>query len=397
MQAKESSILSPTRIRIVGLGGAGVSIVSRVAEGWPDGPACLGIDTDGQVLTQSGLGDRLQIGSQLTGGQGTGGNPVTGTAAAENDRTTLRERVTGRDLVLAACGLGGGTGTGSAPVVLRLAKEAGARTLCFCTLPFEYEGKGRRVTAERGLAVLRQNADVVVCVPGRKLFAAVAGATAVGDAFEGAERIVAAGIVALARLFVRRGLINLDFADVSAVAQRGNGVCLFGYGEGAGSDRIDLATRSLLEGDMLDSGRLLSEAPAVLVSILGGADLTFQELDDIMAAVSGLLADEADVFVGATVDDAYQGRVAISVLVPFAAAAGSGVSDAAPVEATAAVVEQTQARTSIQRSTAKQTRLQFVDEAKGRFKDVAPTVHDGEDLDIPTYKRRGLKIRPGTT
>jgi hypothetical protein len=40
----------------------------------------------------------------------------------------------------------------------------------------------------------------------------------------------------------------------------------------------------------------------------------------------------------------------------------------------------------------RQTQLGLEGVAKGRFKDVEPTLHGGENLDIPTYERRGVVI-----
>jgi cell division protein FtsZ len=38
--------------------------------------------------------------------------------------------------------------------------------------------------------------------------------------------------------------------------------------------------------------------------------------------------------------------------------------------------------------------LKFETVDKGRFRNVEPTVYNGEDLDIPTFIRRGVKLSP---
>jgi cell division protein FtsZ len=71
----------------------------------------------------------MQIGTQLTRGLGTGGKPSLGEQAAQESVDDLGQVVAGADMLFITAGMGGGTGTGAAPVIARLAKDAGILTV----------------------------------------------------------------------------------------------------------------------------------------------------------------------------------------------------------------------------------------------------------------------------
>ncbi|OGV65262.1 MAG: hypothetical protein A2283_05600 [Lentisphaerae bacterium RIFOXYA12_FULL_48_11] len=373
------------KVSIVGLGGGGCKVVDWIARTCPGAPSIAAISTDMEVLASSHATAKLQIGTVRTAGLGTGGDVNLGRLAAEDDIEMVRSLFEGIDLVIFVVALGGGTGSGAAPVVLKAAREAGALTLCFAVLPFNFEGQQKKECAEQGVLALREIADALIVVPNERLFEFI-GVSNVADSFEKADEVISDGIASIWKLVMRPGFISLDFAHLQAIVRNGGGVCTFGYGVGVGPGRVEAALKSILEGSLLEKGEVLANARSLLVSIAGGSDLTLKEIDDVMKAISARKQKDAKLFMGTVVDNDVHDRITITVI-----ASEQWSSDPAPVKAPE---PETADKTKKIKSRAKdlQTKLKLEPTGKGRFKDVEPTVLDGEDFDIPTFVRRGIAI-----
>src|SRR5881296_1028821 len=213
--ARKSTLPPEIRLKILGIGGAGGNAVAQIASqpGALTGVELIAINTDLQALNAITGAERIQIGSSVTHGLGAGGDAEIGSRAAQQDTERLETLCQNTDIIFITTGLGGGTGTGAAPVVARIAKERGALVLAFAALPFGFEGERRRQQAQAGLEQLRAQADAVISVPNEKLLKLSESATAV-DVFQRGNDLIATAAQAIWQLLSRKGLINLDFADV---------------------------------------------------------------------------------------------------------------------------------------------------------------------------------------
>lgn len=376
----------PYRVIVIGVGGGGGNAVSRMYAQWPDGPDVTAVNTDAKALAACSAPTRVQIGRNLTNGLGAGGDPNVGKLAAEDDVDMLRELVSQADLVFLVTALGGGTGTGAAPLVARVAREEGALVLCFATLPFEFEGERRRRQAEDGLRALRMHADVVISMPNQRLLDSADGRASLADAFEKADAALGVGIRALWKLLAQTGIINLDFADLRHLIEHSGGTCAFGYGEATGAGKAAEAVNQILRSPLLDRGERLGKAGALLISIVGGPDLTLVEVKNVMSKLGAAAKPDARRVMGAAVDETWQNRLAVTVL---------AAENFEEEEAAAAAPEAEPGLFSKQALGAGkpvQEDLKFDPVDKGRFKGVDPTVYQGEDLDIPTYIRRRIPL-----
>jgi len=429
---KKSSSVPRIRLKIFGIGGAGGHAVSQVASARAQGSQLLkgvdlvAINTDLQSLGEIDAATKVQIGAAVTHGLGAGGEPELGARAAQADAEKIAALCQNTDLVFITAGLGGGTGTGAGPVVARLAKEQGALVLAFVALPFSFEGDRRRQQALSGLDQLRTQADAVICIPNDKIFRIAGDNAGVVAAFKRADEHVILGVQAVWQLLSRKGLINLDFADLRATLGAKHCDGLFSYGEASGPNRVRDAVRSLLESPLLDGGDVLAKAEGVLVSVLGGPDLT---LADVQKAVDPITrqANRAHVIMGAAIDETYRGKLAVTVIAaanilprrvvtqpaatrpmtfprpgdsalsrparpsPLAVASSSSAPAARPVVEEAPTQEPAPARKSS--SKPKQETLPLEGVSRGRFDKSEPTLYQGEDLDVPTFIRRGVSLR----
>jgi cell division protein FtsZ len=387
-----------SRMVIVGIGGGGCNAAARMSAEWSDGPLVAGVNTDGQALAACGVPVKVQIGKGITQGLGAGGDPAVGKLAAEDDGDSLRELVSQADIVILVAALGGGTGTGAAPILARIAREQGAMTLCFVTLPFEFEGELRKRQAEDGLRALRMQADVIITLPNQRLLELVDIQTGLADAFGKTDAMLGAGIRSLWKLLSKAGIINLDFADLRHLVEHSGGSCSFGYGEGEGDAKTMTAISELMNSPLLDRGRVLSQSGALMVSISGGPDLTLVEVQKIMSQITASARPGGKIFMGATVDESWLNRIVLTVL----AAEGGSEEVGAETRSMGGVEEKDEPTlddkaggkpaAGAARTRTIQPSLNFDTSDKGRFKNVEPTIYGGEDLDIPTFVRRGIKL-----
>ncbi|MBP7431667.1 MAG: cell division protein FtsZ, partial [Candidatus Hydrogenedentes bacterium] len=138
-------------IKVCGIGGGGGNAVGRMIEAGLKDVEFITFNTDAQALKSSPAGTRLQIGSGVTGGLGSGAKPEIGQKAALEDRERIAEVLKGADMIFLTAGLGGGTGTGASPIIAEVARETGALTVAIVTLPFSFEGPQRHENALKGL------------------------------------------------------------------------------------------------------------------------------------------------------------------------------------------------------------------------------------------------------
>jgi len=397
--AQQLKVLDRERVCVLGIGGAGCHILDRLATRWPDGPVLAALDTDAQILAGVQAPARVQIGTKITGGHGAGGRPSVGRTVAETDIRVIRELLADKDVAVCIAGLGGGTGTGMLPVIAEAAREKAVMTLCYCTLPFDFEGGARMQQASQGLEDIREAADLLVCIPNQRLFELMSPDTPLSEAFSRAAEILGAGVYALTKLLLSSGLINLDIADLRAVAQQSDGVCCFGYGEARGEDRAETAARAVLESPLLDGGKALAGAGSVLVSVFGGGDLTLREVDTVMSAVAKAADKDAHLFVGAALDESFAGAMVVTLLAS-ARATGRQAGPSGTRAATATLFDigaagKGRKTRHARRKGKEQSNLLLAERSRDRFRNVEPTIHEGENLDIPTYKRRGIQIGHG--
>lgn len=392
-----SNVRAPCRMLVVGVGDGGGHCVIRMSETWRNGPDIAFINTDVKALSACPVGRCIPIGKTTAHGLGTAGDATMGRLAAEENIEEIQELLSQYDFVFMVGGLGGGTAGGTMPLIAQIAGKAGIITLCFVTMPFKFEGDRKRLSAEEALRVLRQAADTVVCLPNDRLQELADPNLPVESAFRITDEIVAAGVHAMWRLLTQDGVINLNFADVRELFERSGGTCGYGYAEGRGPARATDALQALLDSPLLAKGRQISEALGVLVSITGGPDLTLAEVQGIMGQIQAMTRTNAKFFFGALVDPAWRDRISITVLVtehwledregkiPARDTAHDLITNVRPDSAEAA-------DTATGNTDIEQTEIPFEAAGKGRFEKVEPTFYRGQDLDIPTYIRRGLNL-----
>ncbi len=407
-------------IKLVGVGGAGSNAVDRLKMENLERLQLAVINTDHQALASSPVQDKVLIGLSVTRGLGAGGDPELGRMAAEADREKISAVVKDCDLVFLVVGEGGGTGSGAAPVVAEIAAETGALVIAFVTLPFSFEGGRRMKQAEEGLRALRQVCDAVIPLPNDVLLQEAADNEAILASFARADEWIGRGVKSIWAMLFKTGLINLDFATLRQAFQNRGGKTLFGLGEGSGENAVADALASLKLCPLLHTPEFSRKADRLLVNILGGADLTLPKVNELMSAITDQFGRDSHIIMGAVIDEGMPGRVEVCVLgtsdmggrsvpprrpiptgkskapfVPRPDSLTAHVASNAPEKPTTAERELSAAAATkaVHAAKAAQEEFGFGEvESRGHFEKTDRNLFDGQDLDVPTYLRKGIKI-----
>ena len=300
------------KMKVVGVGGAGGNALNCMIEAGLSSVDFIAVNTDAQALQQNGATRRIQIGRETTRGLGAGANPDVGRQAVDENRDEIRSALEGADMIFITAGMGGGTGTGAAPVVAQLAKDIGALTVGVVTKPFAFEGKKRALSAERGLAELKQYVDTLIVIPNQRLISLVERETTLVEAFKMADNVLLQATRGISDLIAIPGIVNVDFADVRTVmAQRGD--ALMGVGTGHGEHRAVEAAQQAISSPLLEEVSIRG-ARAILVNITGGSDLTLHDVAEATSAIYEAAGEDAEVIFGAVNDPAVSGELQVTVI-----------------------------------------------------------------------------------
>ena len=299
------------KIRVIGVGGGGSNAVNRMIEAGIQGVEFIVVNTDAQALLEAQAPQRMRIGDKLTKGLGAGGDPEVGEKAAIESADDLTTILQGADMVFVTSGIGGGTGTGAAPVVAKLAREAGALTIGVVTKPFSFEGTRRRRVADEGIARLKEEVDTLIVIPNDRLLQIVDKKPSFRDAFSVADDVLRQGIQGISQLITIPGLINLDFADVRAVMEDG-GSALMAIGSSTSESRAQDAAEQAIASKLLDVS--IDGAKSILFNVTGGLDMTLHEVNEAAEIIRATAHPEANIIFGAVLDPSMEDELRVTVI-----------------------------------------------------------------------------------
>ena len=366
-------ILNPARIKVVGVGGGGGNAVNRMIQAGIRGVEFIAANTDLQVLRVNRAAQKIQLGISTSKGMGAGSNPEIGRTAALEDAEKIAEALAGSDMVFVTAGMGGGTGTGAAPVVAKIASEAGALVVAIVSKPFSFEGQRKSRFAEAGIAELREYVDTLITIPNERLYAFVERNITAWEAFRIADDVLRQAVQGISDLITVPGYVNVDFADVKTVMEN-MGMALMGTGTATGEHRAVEAAQKAISNPLLEE-QSIQGARAILINVTGGEDLTLAEFNEACQIVQQAADDDANIIFGLVQDGGMKDQVKVSVI-------ATGFD--APVAARRAAEKP-----------AERTRLPLSEEAipedSGYGVNLVQTRNPKDDIfDIPTFLRRQM-------
>ena len=299
------------KIKVIGVGGAGNNAITRMIEDNVKGVSFYMINTETGTLKRSRTSNILQIGVQTTRGLGAGANEIVGERAAIENKEEIKQILAGADLVFITAGMGGGTGTGAAPIVAEIAKEMGILTIGIVTKPFAFEGKARKLRAEKGIERLKNNVDDLIVVLNDNLLKVTDSKITLNNAFSLADNILEQGITSITDLLTSIGEVNIDFADIkTTMGYRGK--AYMGIGRASGEKKIEEAVRQAIENPLTENK--IDGAKGVIFNVKGNNTLSLMEINSAVAIINEKVSEEANIIFGTVIDENMEDEVQVTVI-----------------------------------------------------------------------------------
>lgn len=421
-------------LRIFGIGSAGIKVLEQLTNSGIPPSSLIAIHSDSAALSVCAKAEKVHIDSKAV-------SRITGKDAAQNEGLSgddplprLRALCAGAQVVFVVAGMGGLLGTSLSSVIARTARETGAFVLGFIALPFDCEGSQRAELAYAGLKEFRDAADLVVCWPNQKTLGLINEGTSLLDTFTVSNELLAGCVHAACRALGSDAAMGLRFLDLCRTIRNCSSECLFAVAEAAGANRAIEAANRLLAHPMLAADGILQSARTLAVCIVGGPALAMVEVNRIMEQLQAR-CEMASLSMGAGIASELGDTLSLAVLLTPARVASSrtqsgaenGNADLAPrSQATSSGMQllendsgtrrnsrflppppalppekmeqllkqqaRSAGRSRKNQASFRQTQLPLEILSKGRFDKSEPTIHKGEDLDVPTYIRRGMAL-----
>jgi len=297
-------------IKVLGVGGGGSNAVTHMYKQGIKGVDFVICNTDSQAMDISPVPNKIPLGST---GLGAGSIPDVGRTSAEENIDEIKNVIaTNTKMLFITAGMGGGTGTGAAPVIAKLAREMGILTVGIVTLPFNFEGRKRRLQAEKGIEELKKNVDTLLLISNEKL-REIHGNLKISEAFGKADDILTVAAKGIAELITVTGYINVDFEDVKTVMKE-SGTAIMGSATAAGPDRARVAVREALSSPLLNDNKIIGAGNILLYISSGKEEITFDEVTEITDYIQEEAGQDAEVIWGNGYDESLGDKISITLI-----------------------------------------------------------------------------------
>lgn len=379
-------------IKAVGIGGGGVNSLEYL-RGTLCGGSCLAINTDAKSIEASSAEEKILIGKSITRSMGAGGDISLAERAAQDDLDAIKAAFENVKLLFITVSLGGGTGSAVAPVAAKIARDLGICVIAFCTLPFSFEGQGKTRVAENAFKKMRAICNAAIALPNDEMLAESAQANII-SAFEKASLCVRAATGSISNLVSERGFINVDFNSLKNTLQTpAPAKTAFAFGSGQGANYVLKALKNFESFPALKSKFSAKKADKLLVGVRAGSDTQMAQLKETLISMASKFTNSENVSFGVIIEPSFQKRIELTAI-------GLEVSEELfeePEEEEKPKETQKKPRKIRHNKNIEQNQSEFdfvdVDLKRGFFDDTARNIYGKEDLDVPTFMRRNIKIQ----
>ena len=294
-------------IKIFGVGGGGGNALNNMIQNGIKGVEFIAANTDLQALSKSLAPVKIQLGTAITGGRGSGGEPKIGAKAAYEDKSRIKELLKDADMIFIAAGMGGGTGTGAAPVIAEIAKEVAQEegkdilVVSVVTRPFSFEGEKRIKAAEVGIRQLYQVSDAVIVVSNDNLEKLFEQKVTLLNAFKMADEVLYKAAQGIVNIIEEDGLVNLDFNDVKNILSNA-GEVVMGNGYASGEKKLLKSIDNAINNILVEKNTI-EKPKGAIINYIVPADLYGEEFLEAQQVVKGYFYEKTNVIFGLVIDE----------------------------------------------------------------------------------------------
>jgi len=280
--------VSPARIKVVGVGGAGCNIVSRIySESWSNINFTI-CDSSAKTLFGCENVEKMLLGESITRGWGTGGDKEIARRVAQEAEDKIRSILNSVDLLFVVCGLGKGLGAEVSPLILKIAREAGILSIGFFILPFSFEGKETIAGSREALSSLWQLVDGAVIVSNDMLLRIEEANSedsplSLREVFTKIDEVLEILLQSVHNIIYHPGIIGIDFADIKSFLIRGKQL-IINEAEGSGERCVEEAVENVFYSPFW--GEIsFNKAKSVLLIIRAGEKFKLSQLRKIIISL----------------------------------------------------------------------------------------------------------------
>lgn len=310
---KDKFLIKQTKVRVIGVGGGGSSIVAELAKKVGKS-SFVAANTDNQALKNMPWNvNRFKFGQELTQGLGTGMDVELGRVAAENEKQKIKRILKNQDLCIFIVCLGGGTGSGAAPIFAEISHQLGNINLGIFTMPFKFEGERRSQIARESLEKLKPNLNGFLVIPNQKIFKIIDKKASLSQSFSTLNKILADNLASFIELIYKPGLINIDFADFKTILEGKGERIYFNTTEAKGPNRADEVVKSVLNSPLFDFN--VNTAKRILFNISAFSDLKMREVEQISEAFASLNRQSKIIFGVSEASPSQKSEIRVTLLV----------------------------------------------------------------------------------
>jgi len=317
------SITSNPRIKILGLGGGGCNTVNRLSFLEIPGILLTAANTDAQALTALRVEEKISLGTVLTRGLGSGGDPLIGQRAAEESFRDLIECIKDADLLFLTAGMGGGTGSGAIEIAARIARSLGIMTIAVVTLPFSFESGRRSYHAMEAVAYLRPFTDTLITVPNDRLLSLADNHTTLSAAFSLADDLLIKAIQGLSSIIRSEGIMSVDISHVLRLMKQKGGSYI-SIGTGSGENRVIAALDHALRHPLLEDISI-ENAAGMIVKLAGQVSVV--EIQTALEYLKSQTSNDVEIITAVSEDNLLAAEGQVQAMVMVTGIGGVGMTD----------------------------------------------------------------------
>lgn len=303
---------STTKIKVVGIGGGGCSIISEISTDLKK-VDFVAANTDKRAL--QGLSRKIKtfhFGEKITHGFGTGMNFELGKSSAQEDKERIKGLFEGQDMCILVASLGGGTGSGAVSVFAKIAKDMGLITYGIFTLPFEFEGSKKMDIANEALKEVKSHLNAITVLPNENIFKIIDKKTPLKEALSIINKNLRESLEGLIETIYNPGIINVDFADLKTILGERGKLAYLNTTVFDANKSIDDAVKKATLNPFYSY--TINGAGSVLFNITGGENLGLKDVSLISEGVLNLTGKNSKVIFGISKDSKYKDKIRIMIL-----------------------------------------------------------------------------------
>src|SRR5574344_791167 len=160
-------IMANTKIKVIGIGGAGGNILNSIIDNFKNSSIDFAfIDSDKSDLDKSKIKEKLMLSED---GLGACSDNVLVEVYIQNSETKIAEMIKGVEILILIAGITGGTGAGASVGISKIAKKLGIFTIMIAIMPFDFEGDICQQKISFAFEKLEENTNAIIKLSNDKL------------------------------------------------------------------------------------------------------------------------------------------------------------------------------------------------------------------------------------